>query len=99
MDNSRRIIAARSAARSFAVSFLHKTAFYEHFRNTLAAHDFDYIDMQPAFTAYKIKNLRVSRFDPHTNAFANQLTADAIVTCLDAHPNYLHGRRAPIPAP
>jgi hypothetical protein len=78
---------------------LHKDDFYEHFRHALSEHGFNYIDMQPVFVGYRTTQLWVSKFDPHTNAFANQLTADAIVSYLDGHPEYLEQGRAPTSAP
>jgi hypothetical protein len=68
---------------------LHDNAFYERFRNRLNEHKFEYIDMQPIFAKYPVKKLQVNRFDPHTNAFANDLIADAVNRFLDAHPEKL----------
>lgn len=81
-------------------TLLHDEAFYESFRNLIGGHGFQYIDMQPIFAAYKAKKLQVNRFDPHTNAFANQLVADAIIRFLNAHPDSLHpkGNRQIAPA-
>lgn len=60
---------------------------YEPFRAALAEHQFDTVDMQPVFAGYSAKKLAVNRFDPHTNAFANRLIADQIISYLTAHPD------------
>jgi hypothetical protein len=75
---------------------LHKDAFYERFRNALGERGFYYIDMQPTFATYKTKKLWVSRFDPHTNAFANDLIAEAIIRFLNAHPENLGEKQRPV---
>jgi hypothetical protein len=65
---------------------LHETKFYQKFEKTLGDHGFDYIAMQPVFAIYGAGKLRVNRFDPHPNRFANQLIAKAIIDYLDKHP-------------
>lgn len=77
---------------------LHKNEFYENFRQTLSQHGFNSVDMQPVFARYRTNQLCLSKFDPHPNAFANQLIADAIISHLDAHPDHLE-TRAPVLAP
>jgi hypothetical protein len=77
---------------------LHKDEFYENFRQALSQRGFNYVDLQRVFARHRTKQLCVSKFDPHTNAFANQLTADAIISYLDAHPGHLESR-APLPTP
>lgn len=74
---------------------LHKDELYEHFRHALDEHDFNYIDMQPVFARYRTRQLGVNKFDPHTNAFANDLTANAIISYLDGHPEELGQSSAP----
>ncbi len=65
---------------------LRDNRFYERFRKTLDEHRFDYVDLQPTFAAFPVKNLKVNRFDPHTNAFANDLMANAVVRFLERQP-------------
>jgi len=77
---------------------LHKSELYEPFRLALSEHGFNYVDLQTILAKYRTKQLCVSKFDPHTNAFANQLIADAIVSYLGAHPDHLE-IRAPVSAP
>ena len=77
---------------------LRKNELYEPLRQSLSEHGFTYLEMQPILAKYRTKQLCVSEFDPHTNAFANQLTADAIISYLKAHPDHLE-IHAPAPAP
>ena len=77
---------------------LRKNELYEPFRQALSEHGFNYVDLQPILAQYRTKQLCVSKFDPHTNAFTNRLTADAIISYLDAHPDHLE-IRSPSPAP
>lgn len=65
---------------------LRDNAFYDPFRRLLHQHGFECIDMQPIFAEYAAKKLQVNRFDPHTNAFANDLIAEEVIRYLDAHP-------------
>lgn len=62
---------------------------YAPFRNALAEHHFETVDMQPVFAQYAAKDLALHRFDPHTNPFANRLIAKSIVGYLDAQPSIL----------
>ena len=78
---------------------LHDNAFYERFRNRLNEHRFEYIDMQPIFANYTVKKLQVNRFDPHTNAFANDLIADAVLKHLSQYPEDLRPQREDAPNP
>jgi hypothetical protein len=73
----------------FNEQLLHDEAFYGKFRQLLDEHGFKYVDMQPVFAKHKPKELQVNRFDPHTNAFANDLIADALVNYLMVHPETL----------
>lgn len=75
---------------------LHRTEFYERFRKALDDHRFNYIDMQPVFARHPVRDLWVSRFDPHTNGFANQLVANAVIDYLTAHPDEIQ-RKIPTP--
>ena len=70
---------------------LHKSEFYENFRQTLNRHGFSQADLQPVFASHGVKKLRANRFDPHPNAFANQLIAETIIRHLTAHPADLQG--------
>ena len=72
---------------------LNDTAFYQSFDENLRQRGFRYIDMQPIFSSYRIKQLQADRWDPHTNPLANRLVADAIVGYLDAHPDLLQSNR------
>ena len=67
---------------------LHKTGFYRGFDTKLSKHGFSYIDMHSTFATYGVRKLWVNRFDPHTNGFANQLIAQAIIGFLDQHPEF-----------
>src|SRR5450432_349013 len=69
---------------------LHKTGFYRAFEKKLSKRGFSYIDMQPVFATYGVHKLWINRFDPHTNGFANQLIAEAIIRFLDQHPAILN---------
>ena len=71
---------------------LHKDEFYRSFEMTLKQRDFQYLSMQPTFARYKVKQLQVNRFDPHTNPFANRLIADAVIDYLNHHSEMLRGR-------
>jgi hypothetical protein len=73
-----------------SVELLHQTEFYDRFRNALDDHRFNYIDMQPVFARHTVRELWVSRLDPHTNGFANQLVANEIIDYLEAHPDKIH---------
>jgi hypothetical protein len=98
LEQFRSVVEKRYSARLLIVvlpflhseGLLHKTEFYERFRNALDEHDFHYIDMQPVFARQTVRELWVSRFDPHTNSFANQLIANAIISYLNAHPDEIH---------
>lgn len=72
---------------------LHNNEPYESFRDSLSSHGFNWCDMQPVFVSHGLNKLRVNRFDPHTNAYANQLIAEAIISDFDSHRNEL--QRAP----
>ena len=69
---------------------LTRVEFYQHFARELAARGFDVVDMQPIYAQHGTSKLIVHRFDPHTNAFANQLAADAVVSYLQDHPELLN---------
>ena len=71
---------------------LHKTEFYAPFLAKLSERHFNVIDLQPVLARHKVTELRVSRFDPHPNAFSNQLIADAIIQYLDKHPEAVGNR-------
>jgi len=75
---------------------LHKSEFYERFQKQLRAHGLAFIDMQPVFTQHRTTELRVSKFDPHTNPFANDLIANAIVSFLKEHPEYLEQKNTAV---
>lgn len=64
--------------------WLHQPELYNRLAQELAARGFDYVDMQPHFAKHGTRKLVVSRFDAHTNAFANQLTAEALIPLIDA---------------
>ena len=68
---------------------LNATPLYQSFDESLRQRGFRYIDMQPVFAPYGIKQLQANRWDPHTNPLANRLVADAIVQYLDMHPDLL----------
>ena len=70
-------------------ALLHQTQFYESFEKALSQHSLEFVSMQPVFAKYEIGKLRVNRFDPHTNTFANRLIADAIAEYLNKHPSLL----------
>lgn len=97
LENLRRLVNDRYSARFLLVvlPYLHSqelltsSAVYGPFRTALAEHHFDALDMQPIFAQYPAKQLALHRFDPHTNAFANKLIAEAIIGYLDAHPEVL----------
>lgn len=69
---------------------LHKTSFYGSFEHALGEHDFEYVDLQSVFVRYGVAKLRVNKFDSHTNAFANELIAKAIIDYLNLHTDGLH---------
>ncbi len=101
LEQLRAEVAQKFSARLLLVllPFLHSdellndTEFYSLFRGHLDAHQFDYIDMQPVFAQRGVKKLRISRFDPHANPFANRLIAKALSKYLEKHPDLL--RRKP----
>jgi hypothetical protein len=68
---------------------LNDAEFYARFREALNARGIAAIDLQPVFAPYGAEKLIVHRFDPHTNAFANQLAAKEVVSYLEAHPEML----------
>ncbi len=68
---------------------LNRVEFYSRFSGELTARGFHVLDMQPAFAQHGASKLVIHRFDPHTNAFANELAARAVVGYLDAHPELL----------
>jgi hypothetical protein len=73
---------------------LKRAEFYERFRRAVTEGGFDYIDMQPTYARFGVEELRVSRFDPHTNGFANHLIADAVTQHLSQHRELLN---SPVP--
>jgi hypothetical protein len=72
-----------------STQLLNATPLYQGFDESLQQRGFRYIDMQPVFSTYGIKQLQVNRWDPHTNPLANRLVANAIIGYLDAHPDLL----------
>jgi hypothetical protein len=70
-------------------ALLNDADFYGRFARELNARAFRVIDMQPIYARHGTKKLVVHRFDPHTNAFANQLAADEVTSYLKAHPELL----------
>ena len=74
---------------------LNRVEFYAPFRAALGARGFESIDLQPVFATHGASRLIVHRFDPHTNAFANQLAAKEVVSYLDSHPAMLQATPAP----
>lgn len=68
---------------------LNRVEFYKAFTRELDARGFPFVDMQPIYARHGTSKLIVHRFDPHTNAFANQLAAAEIVSYLQAHPELL----------
>ena len=78
---------------------LHKKEFYGRFEEKLSEHGFTFIDMQPVFAEHRTTQLWVSKFDPHTNPFANQLIADAIISFLGEHPEYLETKNSSVSPP
>ena len=98
LEQFRSVVEKQYSARLLVVvlPFLHsdgllnKTSFYRAFGNKLSKHGFSYLDMQPLFATYGVHKLWVNRFDPHTNGFANQLIAEAIIRFLDQQPETLH---------
>jgi hypothetical protein len=92
LEQFRSIMATKYGARTVMVllPYLHNdeilryTGFYERFRRTLDEHQFDYVDLQPTFAAFPVTKLKVNRFDPHTNAFANDLIANAVAPKVEA---------------
>ena len=70
---------------------LKRAEFYAHFERGLAARGFPVVNLQPVYASHGTGPLIVHRFDPHTNAFANQLAADAVTAYLGAHPELLGG--------
>jgi len=106
LERLRSLVAERSNAQLLVVvlPFLHseewlnKTSLYRGLEHALDEHAFEHIDMQPVFAKYGIERLRVNRFDSHTNAFANELMATAIINYLNLHANALQGEvRTPQP--
>ena len=95
MNRLRTVVQQRDGARLLVVllPFLHAEEllrdeqFYERFRGTLRGHGYDFVDMQPILAQHRTSELHVNRFDPHTNAFANQLIAEAIIQFLNARPD------------
>jgi lysophospholipase L1-like esterase len=98
LERLRAVVQERYRARLLIVALpylhsdelLNRTGFYERFRRAVTERGFDYIDLQPTYARIGVEKLRVSRFDPHTNGFANQLIADAVVQHLDEHRELLH---------
>ncbi|HSH38792.1 MAG TPA: hypothetical protein VK993_08400 [Chthoniobacterales bacterium] len=68
---------------------LNRVEFYERFNRELVTRAFQTVDMQRVFARHGTSKLIVHRFDPHTNAFANQLTAAEVIRYLDARPEVL----------
>jgi hypothetical protein len=64
---------------------LNQTAFYKRFDNALDEHGFNYVDMQTVFAKHGVRKLRVNRFDPHANPFANELMAESVAGYLSLH--------------
>jgi hypothetical protein len=101
LERFRDLVKERYSARMLVVvlpylhsdALLHQTKFYQDFETALRERGFDYIPMQPIFAPYGVRKLRVNRFDPHTNVFANQLIADAVIEYLDKHPEALRRQR------
>lgn len=97
LEEFRSVVEKKYSARLLVVMlpFLHseqmlqQTELYQNFRQALESRGFQCLDLQPLFASYRTRQLVVNRFDPHPNAFANQLIADAIVSYLEARPNYL----------
>jgi hypothetical protein len=77
---------------------LNRASLYGSFEHALDEHDFEYVDMQSVFARYGVGKLRVNRFDSHTNAFANELIAKAIIDYLNLRADALHREgRSPQP--
>jgi hypothetical protein len=99
LERLRALVAERSKAQLLVLvlPFLHsdewlnKTSLYGNLEHALDEHAFEHIDMQPVFAKYGGARLRVNRFDSHTNAFANELMADAIINYLNLHQAALQG--------
>lgn len=97
LEQFRDVVEKQYSARLLVVTlpFLHsdellqKSEFYENFRQALSQHGFSHADLQPVFASHGVKKLRANRFDPHPNAFANQLIAETIIRHLTAHPAHL----------
>jgi hypothetical protein len=97
IEEFRATVEGRYHARLLVVTlpFLHSAEllndapFYQKFDADLSQRGFRCLDMQPVFARYGIEKLRINHFDPHTNAFANCLVADAIIHYLDEHPDLL----------
>jgi hypothetical protein len=68
---------------------LNRVDFYARFARELDARGFHVVDMQPTYARHGASKLIVSHFDPHTNAFANELAAAEVARYLDAHPQLL----------
>ena len=77
---------------------LNDTDFYARFARELSARGFHVVDMQPTYAQHGVSKLIIHRFDPHTNAFANQLAADEVTSYLKAHPELLTPVAASEPA-
>jgi lysophospholipase L1-like esterase len=101
LDEFRSVVEQRYHANLVVVAlpFLHSDAllqkqeFYAAFIHKLSERGFNCIDLQPTFASHKVTELWVSRFDPHPNAFANRLIADAITDYLDKHPEAIGNRQ------
>jgi hypothetical protein len=94
LEQFREVVEKQYSARLLVVTLpflhsdelLHKNEFYENFRQALSRHGFTQVDLQPVFARHGVKRLRANRFDPHPNAFANQLIAESIIRRLTEHP-------------
>jgi hypothetical protein len=97
LERLRALVAERTHAQLLVLilPFLHsdewlnKTSLYGSFTHALDEHAFAHIDMQPEFAKYGVARLWVNRFDSHTNPFANELMAKAIIDYLNLHPDAL----------
>jgi hypothetical protein len=94
LEQFREVVEKQYSARLLIVTLpfihsdelLHKSEFYENFRQALSQRGFTQVDLQPVFASHGVKKLRANRFDPHPNAFANQLIAETIIRHLTNHP-------------
>lgn len=97
LEEFRSVVQQRYHANLLVVTlpFLHsdpllqKKEFYAPFLRILNERGFNTLDLQPTLAGHKVATLQVSRFDPHPNAFANGLIADALIQHLDKHPEML----------